>query len=293
MIKSVLRRAKKLYEKYFSRYGVINGWINYLVSYTLQYKKIQHRRKQALRYKVNNEHRVVLQNLRKEKFLKVSTSEFSNFEHVEEILKSEAVSVRGLNIESLKKLYNQTSEKSFWADIFPKNRDKQQQIYKFFLNQEILSIVGNYLEEMPYLESVCFFYSPASQGSIGSASQLWHKDRDQYNKLKIFYSPFGTSEQNGCTKIFQHKVGKFHTYPNYPWYFSDDDARRENWPLEKIVNLELSSSELAMVDTGILVHKGADRQALDRFLLIATYGGSASRLKVSDWKQIQVNSIII
>lgn len=61
--------------------------------------------------------------------------------------------------------------------------------------------------------------------------------------------------------------------------------------IEKIVNLELSDEEFGMVDTGLLVHKGADKQVEDRFQLIVSYGASPSRLKISLWKNLLKNAV--
>jgi hypothetical protein len=291
MIKYALRKLKNKFMKYFSRYGVITGLLNYLISYALQFRKISRRKKEMLSHPVYGPHKIILDKLNQNKFVIVNIDQFSGFEKVKSHLLNASKVTEGVSMADLKIKFSQVSQKAYWVDILPSDENIRNEIFNFFQSPEIIAVIGRYLGEKPHLESVSYFYSPFATNSTGEASQLWHKDRDQYNKLKIFYSPFGTSEQNGCTKIFNHNVGTFKTYPNYPWYFNDKEAVKNKWPLEKIVNLELSDEEFGMVDTGLLAHKGADKQVEDRFQLIVSYGASPSRLKISLWKNLQKNAV--
>jgi hypothetical protein len=290
-IKIIKMRIYSILGRYFFRYGAVVGYFYYVISIFLQLEKIRIRKRSLEKFKMDDYELKILESIKINGYAIVKGKDFYGFNEAAEILKEAADEFSSKTLERPIGERNMKSTKSHWIDIFPSDENQRNTIYKFLFSRRVIAIVGHYLREYPYMEYVAYFYSKVGLSNKDENSQMWHKDRDQYNKIKIFYSPFGMDESNGCTKLFLHNVGKYTLYPGYPWHFSDADAAAEGWPLEKTISITLTPEDVAIVDTGLLVHKGSDNISRDRMLMIASYGASPSRLSVSGWRKIQGNSI--
>lgn len=89
---------------------------------------------------------------------------------------------------------------------------KDSPIYRLFVNDEIVSFVRNYLNEIPILQDISVLYSPKSNQQAGikeySGSQLFHRDGDDLKSMKIWVLCDTVTLESGPTVLIPYKCSE-------------------------------------------------------------------------------------
>jgi len=282
---TVLHSIRRFWLRYFSETGLVLRRINYLLNVSIHRKLIQSSQRESRNYVVQSivpdTVKIKVDELRKFGYTRITTKELKSFKsHVQELKEM---------LEPIIELENRTSEevcrdshgksKTYWVDLFKQRfADNNFDAVKRFLScPEIIYIVAAYLDQIPILQELGFYYTPSA--SIGGGqepkyfvgSQNWHLDTDSPQRVKIFYSPLAIGNENGPTTILSAiETGKVR-YPKFPDYFTDRDALKARIDFSRTLSLTSDAEEFWMVDTSRCFHYGSRTTSGNRFLLIAGF----------------------
>jgi hypothetical protein len=291
---NALRKCRLLYVALFSKYGRVPGAINYLISAVLLRKQITESKKKAKELPMLSELGDKLHELKTEGFCKLKLNELVSHHEADSLIDSLIQTANEFGAPTHADLINKfgvQKTKSYFYDIAKKNQDIRERIMQFASGQKQIQLAAKYLGQMPLIEYVSYIYTPPTSGTKLIAAQGWHLDRENKSKLKIFMSPFKISVSSGPTTLLslKHSIGK--PYPNYPWYFDDEEALAAGISVEDKIPLLSNVGELFMADTSKLFHYGARHQTQPRFLVIISYCPLESRIDRNLNNKVIANSI--
>jgi hypothetical protein len=155
---------------------------------------------------------------------------------------------------------------SFSVDIIQKLDHKTKlEILKFALNDKNVEMASQYLKFIPRLASIMVLYNiPKDQDEAGS--QKWHRDWFNYRGVNIFSCVTPVDEITGMySAIGKNYIPRYKEIPVFdadaladPWDRDrvSQDLMNEFIDNESISNLKGPTGTTAIVDSGLVYHKG-------------------------------------
>tara|TARA_B100000579_G_C22714620_1_gene796288 strand:+ start:239 stop:1129 length:891 start_codon:yes stop_codon:yes gene_type:complete len=166
----------------------------------------------------------------------------------------------------------------FPIEYLPIDQDLEKYICETIDNQ-LTSVISNYLFHMPYRKKVCYMYSRNTE-TISNSSQYWHLDRTGPKTLKIFITLHQTNHSHGLLKFIDSKISKI-IEVNYKYTksgllkrLSDEDIEKvikDNNDFE-IINFEGEKGNVLCLDTEKCFHFGSRKATNRRLLILIEYG---------------------
>ena len=282
---TVLHSIRWFWLRYFSETGLVSRRINYSLNVFIHRKVIQSSQSESRNYiaqsMVPDIVNFKLDELKRFGYTRISTSELKSFQsHVQEMIDmlDPIIRLENRTIEEVCR-DNLGKSKTYWVDLFKQRiaDNNFDAVERFLSCPEIIHIVAAYLDQIPILQELGFYYTPSTSIRGGQepknfvGSQNWHLDTDSPQRLKIFYSPLTIGNENGPTTILSAiETGKAR-YPRFPDYFTDRDAHTAGIDLSRVLTLSSGPEEFWMVDTSRCFHYGSRTTYGNRFLLIAGF----------------------
>lgn len=283
-LKEAIRPAYNFYRKYFSEVGYVTRAVNLQLSHLLGAKLIAERKTLARSVKLDAAKQPLLQQLKNTGGIKLNLADFGISDDILQVLKTRAEAFGTPSGEEIKKL-REGKSKTYWLDLLDKDDPAYAPVLALAMHKDILAFVANYLGEVPTLQDLTYYYSPAESADKLIGSQGWHLDNEQPTKLKIFLSPFEMTIENGPTTFLPLAESDPAFYRNYPNYFDDDQAKQFGINTSKRIPMLAKPSEFYMADTSRVFHYGARNQTKPRFILIITYGPVVHHRFPSGWME--------
>lgn len=282
-MKRFLRPVYRFYRKYFSEVGYVTREVNLQLSRLLGAKWIAERKALAHVLPLYASRQPLLKQMISTGGIKVTLSDFGIGAEILDILKAKAEAFGTPSGEEIKKL-REGKSKTYWLDLLDKDDPAYVPVLAFATHKDILALVAAYLGEVPTLQDITYYYSPAESADTLIGSQGWHLDNEQPTKLKIFLSPFEMRLENGPTTFLPLDDSNPALYKNYPDYFDDTQAKQFGIDISKRIPMLAKPSEFYMADTSRVYHYGARNQTKPRFILIITYGPVTHHRFPSGWQ---------
>ena len=172
--------------------------------------------------------------------------------------------------------YITNKNKSMIYNILPSSKiTKIDGLIEFATDKKILSIVSDYLNDVPLLLGIYLFRSPKSFETDFTSSQLFHIDNEQNKQIKVFYLLHDTDESHGPleyigisqSREFMNKIfynGKRINDEKFKQIIVKSNFKKEN----KFIGREGSG---LMIDTSNCLHRGSRKIKNDRYVLQFQY----------------------
>jgi hypothetical protein len=129
-------------------------------------------------------------------------------------------------------------------------------LVRLSLKQQILEVIGGYLESAPYLEYILMTYSVPS-GQPLEASQLWHHDHDNHRMLKLFFYLSDVDEvADGPFTLLSKEANGFIKNSFVPRHLPDAEVDNQ-YSLSKAVQIKGKKFSAFLVDTSVCYHMGS------------------------------------
>lgn len=242
--------------------GLVVIFFTYAITSSFEYFKFR-KIKSKIDHDVNNNDH--LKQLNQNYYFKDKTNVFG-IDHKDLVNFFKKILDNNKNIE-------RANNKIFWIEHLISKKEKNEAA-RFFLNKKILNLAYNYLKTVPILHKIHFYETVESEEF--SKSQFWHLDTTHKKIFKIFWSPFGVSEDSGPTTIClsgkKSKIWQFLNYPNFPSYFNDKEFKESKLNSFQTKKILMNSDELSICDTCNLFHYGS-RFEKKRFIVILEFAG--------------------
>lgn len=255
--KRLLRAGFNAYRKYISEVGYVTRFFNYHYSRYSQRHEIIRRRRLAAQAQVAPSLQPLLDRLRSDGGAKASLSSFCDAGALLGALQAKQSAIGEKTQEEIRVL-RQGQSKTYWTNFFDVNDPAFAPLMDVLVHRDLLAVIAAYLQEVPLLMSVHFYYSPPGGDParlIGS--QGWHLDNEQRSKVKLFLSPHAMTMQNGPTTFLPAPFSDHGKYKNYPAYFDDEQAAAFGIDTAKRVPMLAAEGEFFLADTSRLFHYGA------------------------------------
>lgn len=182
-----------------------------------------------------------------------------------------------------------TGIKDFWNNAWkPEDWALNSVFVKIALHQNVLSVVANYLGQIPYLAWIELAISEGKSHDKWKASQLWHRDLNDTKICKLFiYLTDVDSEAGPFTLIPANRVQRLKGERFFPIHKQDKEMDRMGGLhyATPILGKKLSTF---FVDTYRCYHMGSRlREGKKRIMYIATYTSFAPFTPF--YNRVQVN----
>ena len=172
------------------------------------------------------------------------------------------------------------------------NKKEIQSFLNFFLNQEIINIVGEYLSSKPLLVELKLLHSPIIENIEQSGSQLFHCDYDDDRIVKLFLNIFDTNENSGPLEAISAKktlmLREEHDI-NLGDHTNSVEKNVTNKDIKKFLGLK---GDLTVIDTSNCFHRGSFNVTKDRLILYGNYVSRSSYRFPPILKKMKYESII-
>lgn len=136
-------------------------------------------------------------------------------------------------------------------------------------NSTLITIAALYIRYLPLIENIAFIYNPI-HGNQQFGSQLWHRDTHHQKILKMFFSPFDISKENGPFEFFPPSLSTPRYYQDLPEGMSDKRIEACGLDMNCSIKFLSKKSEILLIDTERCLHRGGFTQA-PRFLSTISY----------------------
>lgn len=206
----------------------------------------------------------VKENLKAYGFSKITEDVLSEGEVESFVLKAkELIATKELKSEENKK---------FWQrPLSGTSLDSEHFLVKFAMHDHILSIVSEYIQGLPLLNSVELIRSIDNGEDGWSRSQLWHKDHDDLKMLKLFiYLTDVKNYNDGPFEYFESGETKAMRLRYSPVHKTDAVINSASVYEHSSVFGEIGTC--FVIDTSQCLHRGSRvRGEANRLVYIATY----------------------
>lgn len=165
----------------------------------------------------------------------------------------------------------------------PNDISKIDGLIEFATNKKLISVIFNYLNEVPILLGINLYLSPKNENEQFSSSQLFHLDTEQHKQIKIFYLLHDTEILHGPLEFMDKlKTKNILKSINYSGERISDETIR---------NLNLSNSYKndktfigkrglgLMIDSSNCLHRGSRKITKNRYILQFQYFSKFSSFK--------------
>ena len=165
----------------------------------------------------------------------------------------------------------------------PNDIPKIDGLIEFATSKKLISIIFNYLNEVPILLGINLYLSPKNENEQFSSSQLFHLDMEQHKQIKIFYLLHDTDVLHGPLEFMDKlKTKNILKSINYSGKRISDETIR---------NLNFSNSckndktfigkrgSGLMIDSSNCLHRGSRKITKNRYILQFQYFSKFSSYK--------------
>ena len=155
--------------------------------------------------------------------------------------------------------------------VTPTNLVNYPELTDFALHPPLLSIVANYLGELPLLNSIFLWHDRPSQDDL-KASQLYHCDHDDVRQFKVFVFISDIDSTSGpFTLIPTHISSEIRGKLQYDWQYVDDQKMKQHIPPGAEIQLTGPAGTVAFVDTSQVFHFGSRLTDKERIMAVFQY----------------------
>lgn len=156
-------------------------------------------------------------------------------------------------------------------------------LIEFATSKNLISVISNYLGEIPILLGINLYLSPKNENEQFSSSQLFHLDTEQHKQIKIFYLLHDTDISHGplefIDKLETENILKKINYTGKR--ISDDTIKNlnlnNNFVNDKIFIGRRGSG--LMIDSSNCLHRGSRKILKNRYILQFQYFSKFSSFK--------------
>lgn len=254
----------KIYYVYFSKFGVVYRKINSWISYFLNFKEINLRKKlykKKISQIKNKKIDFILSKLNTEGYYKTNLKEFDIHFDISQEINSSKIDPQ-----------NQT-KKAFFKNLYSfKFNDK---ISKFSINKDFIELISKYLKSSPIINNIQLIKSEVVSDKKFYSSMNWHIDNHHNKLIKIMYLPHDLYNNDGPTcflnKNSTQNLFKKNFYFTSPRYFRDDEIKKvNNNYTDDILSFTGKKGDILIIDTSKCLHMGS-RCNSERYQLFITY----------------------
>ncbi len=208
----------------------------------------------------------------------------------------------------IKRSNNRVSGKPYMVTLDLEPYYKHVPFIKLALNKEIVSIVSDYLGEIPKINDIRLLHSPNT--SMKGGSQYYHYDKDDVKSVKLFFVLSDTDPEVPSLRLISTKKSSEIMEDYGPWKpffrFSDEYIESQTEPSD-IVPLYGKKGDIWLADVCRCLHYGSRPARLPRTVLWVMYltesrykfpmrihGGKKPDLrKHVDWKLSEVEKYML
>lgn len=157
----------------------------------------------------------------------------------------------------------------------PDDIQKIDGLIEFATSKNLISVISNYLKEIPILLGINLYHSPKNENEQFSSSQLFHIDTEQHKQIKIFYLLHDTDISHGplefMNKLETENIIKSINYKGKR--IADDTIKKLNlnnsfFDDKKFIGKQGSG---LMIDSSNCLHRGSRKILKDRYILQFQY----------------------
>jgi hypothetical protein len=179
-------------------------------------------------------------------------------------LQKHAEEIKNNSLITTKKFWLRLSDYDYVNNLM----DSENILIKVALQENILKIVGAYLEEAPFIDYVLVTRSEYSDSQY-EKSQLWHQDKDDLKLLKLFvYLTDVNSPDDGPFTFFDKKTSQNVKNSFFTRHLDDDEIKTNTKP-NQVLAPKLTAF---LVDTTQCYHMGSRvSKEHHRLMYTATY----------------------
>lgn len=159
--------------------------------------------------------------------------------------------------------------------VSPQDLGDLPEFTDFALNHDLLSIVVDYLGELPLVGGIHFWHAHTSSGPWGK-SQLYHSDFDDIRQVKVFVFVNDIDMNSGPLTIIPAQISeeirrKLNNNNNRYGEYISDERIRPLIPPGAEISLTGPSGTTAFVDTSKVLHYGSRVANRDRYMVVIQY----------------------
>ena len=172
---------------------------------------------------------------------------------------------------------NSSGTKKYLRNILSVNNEDQIKNYlNFFLDNNIIQIVKNYLKTEPLLVELKLLHSPVIYDDSSSGSQLFHCDFDDDKIIKIFLNIFNVNERSGPLQCIQaNKSNKIRNRLSINLGEHSNNIEK-HISASEINTFTGLSGDMTFIDTSSCFHRGSIDTKEDRLILYANFVSKSS-----------------
>lgn len=155
--------------------------------------------------------------------------------------------------------------------LYEKSRDilANDPFMKLALDETIIQIASMYLGYLPILDFSSIVFTPVHNHPQFGA-QLWHKDLHHRRSLKIFFSPFELTPENGPFEFFPPRLSTLKHYKYAPQSMTDEQLKKTGLDPKDCLRCLGTAGQVLFVDTARCLHRGGRTQK-SRYMATMTY----------------------
>ena len=167
----------------------------------------------------------------------------------------------------------------------------ESKTFKFISNKNFLSIISNYLEFVPLLTHISFWYSPNKE-TIENSSQEYHLDHEDIKQVKGFFLIDDVTDDCGPTIFLNSKnsnkiIKKINYKTNDNSKRINDNLINQDYEKEKII-CSGEKGTLYLLDTSRCFHCGSRKSIKPRKILAFQFITPFSTSLNWNWKSSEV-----
>jgi len=138
------------------------------------------------------------------------------------------------------------------------------------LHPTLIEIASIYLGYLPMLDFISLVVTPVHEKNQFGA-QLWHKDLHHKNSLKIFFSPFELSHDQGPFQFFPVQYSSYKYYRYAPQSMTDSQIIESGLNPKKAISFMGGRDQVLLIDTARCLHRGGCTSKQPRFIATSAY----------------------
>ena len=170
---------------------------------------------------------------------------------------------------------NSTGTKKYLRNFLENGDEKSIKTFlDFVLNEYFVTTVKEYLEEEPLLVELKLLLSPSnlSLDQQFKGSQLFHRDFDDVNIVKLFFCLSDVDDESGPLQILNSKISNQITQNNrYNFSMHSDKVENSINKEKDIITLKGKRGDCFLVDTSKCFHRGSRSVSKNRYILYANF----------------------
>ena len=165
----------------------------------------------------------------------------------------------------------------------PTDIEKIDGLIEFATKKNLISVISDYLKDMPTLLAINLYLSPKNESEQFSSSQLFHLDTEQHKQIKIFYLLHDTDISHGPLEFMDKlKTKTILKKINYSGNRISDDVIRNLNLKYRLVNDKKFTGKRGsglMIDSSNCLHRGSRKISKNRYILQFQYFSKFSSFK--------------